>query len=262
MIYFSWPLDAIQLFILLLFRVLGVVGAAPVFGGVQVPLQAKLALGLALTVLLYPLALADPASFPVIPSWFHLLGLAVQEVLLGLFLGFMAQFVFFAVQFAGQLVGMQMGFGIVGVLDPDSGAQISIIAQLQYTVAIVLFLLLNGHHLVLQSLWQSVELLPIGGAHLDGLLLEEGIRQSGRVLTLGVQLAAPVLAALLLAEVAMGVIARTVPQMNIFIVGFPVKIALGVFMLVMTLPMLGPWLDQQTRATATLLDAIVQHLAR
>jgi flagellar biosynthetic protein FliR len=129
-------------------------------------------------------------------------------------------------------------------------------------VALVLFLLLNGHHLVLQALWQSVELLPIGGAHLDALLLEEGIRQSGRVLTLGVQLAAPLLAALLLAEVAMGVIARTVPQMNIFIVGFPVKIALGVFMLVMTLPLLSQWLDQQTRATATLLDALVQHLAR
>ena len=261
MIFVSWPLDSVQLFVLLLIRCLGLVGAAPVFGGVQVPVQAKLSLGLALAALLFPLALSHPGDFPVIGNWYQMLGLGVQEALLGLFIGFMAQLVFFAVQFAGQLVGMQMGFGIVGVLDPDSGQQVSIISQMQYMLAIVLFLLINGHHLVLQALWQSVEILPIGHAHLDGLLMQEGIRQSARVLTLGVQLASPILAALLLSEVAMGIIARTVPQMNIFIVGFPVKIGLGIFMLVMLLPMLSQWLQQETLHTAALLDALVRRLA-
>ncbi len=260
MTFFSWPVASVQLFLLLLFRCLGIIGAAPALGARQFPVRAKVALGLGLTMLLYPLIQARPDALPEINGWWGLLGLAFHELVLGLFLGFLVHLSFMAIQFSGQLIGMAMGFGIVSVLDPDSGQQISIISQLQYMAALVLFFVLGGHHIVLEALWHSFELLPVGRVSLDALVLDTGIRESARVLTLGFQIAAPILGALFLTEAAMGLIARTVPQMNIFIVGFPVKIAVGLGMLILLLPAMVQVLGQELNRTGELLSGLLRHL--
>jgi len=234
-VFFEVSLPWIQAHALLLARCLGVVAGMPVIGGRGVPRRAKLALGLLLAILLAP-ALEAGGWAPLPLDWGPLLARGAVETLFGLLLGFVAQLPIWAAQLGGQLIGFQMGFGIVSVLDPDSGDQQSLIAGLQQQAALVLFLVLDGHHLVLGALARSLELLPPGAVQLTPALMDSGIALSGEVLSIGLRMGAPVLAALFLSEVALGVIARTVPQMNIFIVGFPLKIGVGIVMLAIGLP--------------------------
>lgn len=233
--FFSWPTAWVEVFLLALFRVAGIVGAMPVLGGRAVPARVKLALALVLTLVLLP---ALPLErWPLQPHgiW-QWLGLAAHELLFGILLGFAAQVPVLAMQLAGELIGLQMGFGIAAVLDPEAGGQENLIAGLLQVVALLLFLTFDGHHVVLRALADSFRAVPPGGLALSPDLLGEGIRLTGRLLELGLRLGAPVLAALLLAEAGLGLVARTVPQMNIFIVGFPLKIGLGFAMLALTLP--------------------------
>lgn len=225
----------IQSHALLFFRCLGVVAGMPVLGDRSTPKRVKLLLGLLLAILLAPAIQAGGWS-PTPLDWGPLAWRAMTETLFGLLLGFVAQLPIWAAQLAGQLVGFQMGFGIVSVIDPNSGDQQSVIAGLQQQAALILFLVLGGHHIVLESMARGLTLLPPGSVHLTPQLMDRGIRLSGELLVVGVRMGAPILAALFLTEVGLGVIARTVPQMNIFIVGFPLKIGVGIVMLGLALP--------------------------
>jgi flagellar biosynthetic protein FliR len=233
--FFQWPAAWGEVFLLVLFRVAGVVGAMPALGARAIPVRVRLAMALLLTVAVLP---AVPlAAWPLEPKgpWV-LAGLIAHEVLLGLLLGFAAQLPILAVQMAGDMIGLQMGFGVAAVFDPDTGSQENLIASLLRTGALLLFFSFGGHHLVIQALADSFRALPPGGMRLSPDLLDEGIRLTGHLLDLGLKLGAPALAALLLVEVGLGLVARTVPQMNIFIVGFPLKIALGFLLVAVTLP--------------------------
>ncbi len=228
--FFEFPLALVELFLLVLMRILGLLIAAPFFGSRATNTRWKISFGIILTLIVIPLLPVDhlPPGPHSIYSW---LGMAFHEVFLGVFLGAVIQALFWAAQFAGQLVGVQMGFGVVAVLDPESGSQESLISQLLRWGLLLIFLVLDGHHMILSALFESFQRLPIGGVELSGLLRDDAIRISGEVLILGLRMGAPVLAALLLAEVGLGVVARVVPQMNIFIVGFPLKIGVGIVML-------------------------------
>lgn len=252
---FNWPVAWVEVFLLAVFRVAGVLGAMPVLGGRGVPARVKLSLALLITFLLLP---ALPLqTWPLQPhgiwDW---LGLVTQEVLFGLLLGFAAQLPILAMQMAGELIGLQMGFGIAAVLDPETGSQENPLASLLRNTALLLFLVFNGHHIVLKALADSFQALPPGGLHLSPDLLDQGIGLTGHLLDLGLRLGAPALAALLLAEVGLGLIARTVPQMNIFIVGFPLKIGLGFAMLALTLPSVLLLFRQEIGALAEVLGRL------
>jgi len=186
--------------------------------------------------------------------------LAFHEVALGLFLGFVVQFLIWAVQFAGQMVGFQMGFGIVSVIDPESGQQLSLIARYKALVALILFIVLDGHHLLLEALVYSFEILPAGSVLLSRLLFDEILRLSARIFVLGLMIGAPMMAALLLSEMGMGIVARTVPQMNIFIVGFPLKISVGLAMLALVLPYLVVFFDSRLQELARGLSDLLGRL--
>jgi len=234
-IFFNWPLAWVEVLLLVAFRILGVVGAMPILGSRAVPMRVKVALSLVLTFLLLP---AIPfAQWPLEPRGFwNLAALVIHESLLGLMIGFAAQVPIWAMQAAGELIGLQMGFGIAAVIDPESGGQENVMASLLRNMALLLFLLAGGHQVVLEALGESLRTLPPGSMRLSPDLLDEGIRLSGHLLDLGLRLGAPAMAALLLTEVGLGLVARTVPQMNIFIVGFPLKIGLGFAMVAITLP--------------------------
>ena len=250
--FFNWPIAWVEVFLLVLFRVGGIVGAMPVLGGRTVPVRVKLALALVVSLVLLPTL--PLGAWPLQPHgiW-QWLGLAAHEALFGLLLGFAAQLPVLAMQMAGELIGLQMGFGIAAVLDPESGNQENLIASLLQNLALLLFLVFGGHHIVLEALADSFRTLPPGALILSPDLLGEGIHLSGHLLDLGLRLGAPVLAALLLSEVGLGLIARTVPQMNIFIVGFPLKIGLGFAMLALTLPSTLLLFRQEIGALAELL---------
>jgi len=171
-----------------------------------------------------------------------LLALAA-EVLTGYALGLVGYVFFAAIQLAGQLIDMQMGFGIVNVLDPQSGMQVPLVGSLYYLLALLIFLGIDGHHQLLSAVYQSYDVIPILGGNFQPGFTEFLVKLAGYMFVMGVKLAAPIVAALLVADAALGFMARTVPQMNIFLVGMPLKILGGIFMLLLTLPVY-VWLIQ------------------
>ena len=156
---------------------------------------------------------------------------------MGVVLGFAVLLLFMGIQFAGQLAGLQMGFGIVNVIDPQSQDQISIIGQFLNILAILLILSLDGHHIILNGLMASFDTVPLGGVVLKASIVQKMIVLTSELFTIAIKISAPILISLFLVSVAMGVLARTVPQMNVFIVGFPVQLAVGLFVLVASLPL-------------------------
>lgn len=223
-----------QNFLLVFFRVGGILFSAPIFGNRSVPSHLKVGLALIISLIF--------ASGKVISTDFHpeiyFLGIAlIGEVFIGVIIGFTARLIFTAVQLSGQLVGFQMGFAIVNVVDPQTGNQIPVIAQFENILAILIFLSINAHHWFLRATAESFALVPPFGFHYPSELAGEIMRLAGNMFVIAVKIGAPMIAVLFFTSMALGVIARTVPQMNIFIVAFPLKIAIGLIFLFFSLPL-------------------------
>ena len=226
--------DHFQVYLLLLLRLSGFIFTAPIFGERYIPPQVKVVLSLLLALFFYVFAVPQGAQLihQPLPYWV----LLIKEVVWGFLIGFACQLVFIGVQFSGQITGFQMGFGVVNVIDPQSGGQVSIISRLQYLLAVLIFLAMDGHHFLLQALASSFDLLPLGQIEFASAAGERLLRLTGGVFLIAVKIAAPVMVSLLLTSVALGILARTVPQMNVFIVGFPLKIGIGMIALACSLP--------------------------
>jgi flagellar biosynthetic protein FliR len=223
--------------LLLMLRVSGILVAAPIFSHRSVPNIIKIGLIIITSLIILPTLTPLKINLPA-----DLLGLVVvliKEVAAGLAIGFSAQMLFIGVQFAGDLIGLQMGFGIVNVMDPNSESQVPLVGQFQLIIATLIFLSLDGHHLVLSSIINSVKVIPLGQVAFSNLSAELVIRAGVNTLAQGIKLGAPCIVTLFLLDVALGIVARTVPQMNVFIVGFPLKIGGGLLMLGASLPLFG-----------------------
>lgn len=230
-------LDQVLIWALVFLRMVSALVAMPVFGYRGVPLVVKIGLAAFLAYLLLP-GIRPPQGLILGSAGLPMLiALALPEIAAGLLVGLVAHFIFYGVQLSGQYLGLQMGFGIVNVMDPQTEEQISIIAQLQYLFATLIFITFNGHHFLLTGLQQTYQAAPLGGVHFPAGLIATFVKLSGDLFIAGVKIAAPVMAALFLSEVALGIIARTVPQMNIFIVGFPLKIGVGLLALALSWPL-------------------------
>ena len=226
-------LDQFHIFLLILLRVSTLLIVAPIFGHRLFLARAKVGLAVMVSMVVFPLV----DGFDVPEGFFPYAVMMVGEVILGLVLGYVVLLLFIGVQFAGQLAGLQMGFGIVNVIDPQSHDQISIIGQFLNILAILMVLTLDGHHIILNGLLGSFEAVPLGGVVLQASIAHKLIALSSEVFVIAIKISAPILVALFLISTAMGVLARTVPQMNVFIVGFPVQLAVGLSVLVATLPL-------------------------
>ena len=233
-----WPLTAegVEVFALLLIRSLGFYIAGPVFAQRGLPAQVKILLGVTTALALFPVVSVAPG--PMASSLPMLLFAVAGETFIGVVLGFGAALPFIGIRVAAGLMGIQMGFGIVNVLSPQDGARVPLVAKLYEILAITLFLLLNGHHLLLRSLGTSLRLIPLGGVSLQAGLADQLLAMAGSVFAVALSVGGPIIAVLFLTVAAMGFVARTVPQMNIFIVGFPIKIGLGLLGIALTLPFL------------------------
>ncbi|MBC7084093.1 MAG: flagellar type III secretion system protein FliR [Firmicutes bacterium] len=224
-----------QTYLLVLARIGGVFGFAPVFGSYNVPLQVKAGMSAALALVTFPLVQAPPTGYPGdIVSYAVCVG---REILVGAIIGYVASLFMVAVQLAGQLVDIQIGFGLVNVVDPVANRQVTVMGQFQYLLAMLLFLVFNGHHMVLAGLVESYAVVPISGFTLTAKLQAGVVRLFCNTVVVAFKIAAPVTCTLLLADVVMAVLARTVPQMNVFIVGFPLKIGVGLLTLLVALPL-------------------------
>ncbi len=229
-------------FLLVLARCAGLVMGAPLFGHLLVPLRGRIGLALVLAIALAPVAVTEVTAPPTL--WV-MAGLVVSESIVGLVLGFLAQLIFAGVQLGGQVAGIQIGFGLANLIDPQSNAQSTVVAEWQQLMALLAFLALDVHHLLLRALFESFVVVPIGTVVLGTGVLRGVVMKAGEIFAIGMRIAAPVLIVLLLTNAALGVLARTIPQLNVFVVGFPVNVGVGLVMLGAALPFTFRFLQQE-----------------
>ena len=221
-------------FFLIFIRVSGILFAAPLFGDPIVPNQLRLSLGLVLALILTPVIQLNPWSYT--PGPFTFVYLVAGELLIGLIIGFAAKLLFAGVQLSGQLIGYQMGFAVANVLDPISGSQVSLFAEFELLAALMIFLGINAHHMLIKAIVNSFQLIPPLQFQPQGILLEKIMAMASQIFILAVQVGAPAIVVLLFTNVFFGIMARTVPEMNIFIVAMPLGIAIGLFALGISMP--------------------------
>jgi len=215
-------------------RISGFVFAAPVFGSRLVPVLVKVWFSLVFAVALVPVVgLGSELPSFASPAYFIL---AAREVLLGLLIGFISTFFIYGVEFAGHVLGLQMGFAASTLFDPLSSTEVSVIGRFQGLLAITLFLGMNGHHVLLSSLASSYRVMAPSISGLAASGMNEFICATANVFSVAVRISIPVLSAIVMVEVGLALLAKTVPQMNIFVVGFPLKIAVGLTVLGFSIP--------------------------
>jgi len=203
----------------------------PFLGSGGIPNRIKAALTIAFTACLFPTYMPPTATL-VNVNWLSVL---FSETLIGLALGLSVQFVFEAVELAGSLCGVQLGYSLETLIDPQTKAQSPVIATFYNMIAILIFLQLNVHHWILRGLAESFDYLPPGTIISGHAMAAELIRASGVMLTAGVQIAAPIILAALMVDIALGFIGRAAPQMPVMLVGISIKDLLGLAMLGTTL---------------------------
>lgn len=220
-------------FALVLSRVAGIFSAIPVFGGRTIPLHVKVVIIMMITLVCFP---ALSITAPAIPTdVFTLALLVLREVMVGVTLGFITRIIFSAVEFSGQIIGMQMGFTISSIIDPSQGTQTQIMSVMQTLLATLMFLSMNIHHLFIRTIVDSFRIVPLGGWHMNPEIISFIVKGTSDIFILGLRLAAPVMVALLLTSVTLGIMARAFPQMNIFMVSMPLNIGIGFIVLGLTL---------------------------
>jgi len=182
-----------------------------------------------------------------------MLQLMIAEFIIGMVLGLLVQIFFEAVRMMGQLVGFQTGFAITNILDPQSGMQVSILSNMAYLVAMVLFLLLNGHHILLSAMSESFEVINVGSLSLNSQIFQKIMHTSGDMFVIAIKIGAPAIAALLFTKVVFGVVTKLIPQMNIMIVAFPVQIVIGLLFFGISLNVLMSVMERYLGALSSLL---------
>ena len=228
-------------FFLTFFRISLIVFLLPFFGGESVPATVKGALCMVLSLALWPHLAFSGSYFPTHPL--QVLVMLVGELIMGLMLGLVVQFVFAAVQTGGQLIGFQMGFTMVSVVDPLSGVSEAVTAHFLYMVALLVFLSLNGHCFLLQGLAASFKVVPPGGLLITPALTEHMLSLSTQVFVLAVKISAPVLAVLFLMELALALVSKAAPQMNILMIGFPLRIGVGFLFIGMIFTLIATYMN-------------------
>ncbi len=257
--FFPITLRDAQLFFLTFIRAGGVLFFAPLLGHRSLPVQFRLGLAFFLALIFFPILRVG--SFVPIHDPIHLVLVVVLELLVGLLLGFTALLTFAGIRFGAELAGFQMGFTIASVFDPQSAGQVSVFTQFFDLLVLLFFLSLNGHHWFLQALGESFRLIPPLTPAFSPALADLLIASASRLFLIGLQLAAPVLAAIFLAYVALGLLARTVPQMNMLISSFSVTIPLGFLALIAALSLMSGTLQAVFEQMARDLSLVVRSLS-
>ncbi|MFH1035763.1 MAG: flagellar biosynthetic protein FliR [Pseudomonadota bacterium] len=243
-------------FLLVLIRAAALIATLPFFGSPNVPEMVKAGLALSLALLISPMVKIDPALLP--RDMWQLALLAAGELMIGMILGMVVRLLLTSVQIMGQLAGFQMGFSVANVFDPIGGGQVAVVAQFCYVMALLAFLGVGGHLHFFRALADSFQVVPPGGFSLSRALYEQFMGLVTQMFLLSVKIGAPVVGALLFTQVAMGVVAKTVPQMNILIVGFPVTISVGLIFLSLTLSILVPLMSRVFKDLGPVLDSFLK----
>ncbi len=229
--------DNFQIFLLIFMRFLGLFVVAPLFSSFLIPIRYKVLFSILFTVIVYP-ALTE--FKPVIPDHLINFGLMlITQLIIGLVIGFIVTIIFTAFQLTAQFYHFQMGFGINQVFDPLSRIQVPILSQLQYILTILVFISINGHHLLIRALYESYEIVPVidfTNPKTMQFFATNLSRIFSSMFMLALKIGFPLMATMFLVSLTLGLLAKASPQMNIFMVGFPLQIGIGLVSLIIVMP--------------------------
>lgn len=222
-------------FILIFFRVMAVIVVLPFVGSSAVPKWIKIGMAFFISLTVYPLVVKNQliphVSFPT------LLLMVLSQILIGLILGFLVLIIFTGVELAGQFMGLQIGFGMISLLNPiASNQQVALIANMQNFIALMIFIETSAFFFVIEGLYKSFETIPLTFIHFSPLIFKYLVLKAGDIFIIGVELSMPIVIVIVLLNVIIALMGRLAPQFNIFAIGFPITILVGLYVLYMAEP--------------------------
>lgn len=232
----------IAAFVLVLTRTSGIFLISPFFGSLNVPVQLRAAAAITMAMIIFPVIVSETVvTAPASVLMFA--GTVVQEMFIGWLIGFVAYVVMAAINMSGKIMDLQIGFAVANVMDPTSGQQSPLIGSFLYNLSVIYLLVVNGHHMIIAGVVESFRSVPLDSVVWNPSLANFMVDLTNGVLLTGMKIAMPVTFAILITNVGMGILARTMPQMNIFVVGIPMHLMIGLFMLAMLMPFYVLFLD-------------------
>ncbi|SFQ10631.1 flagellar biosynthetic protein FliR [Nitrosomonas cryotolerans] len=228
---FLWPFS----------RILALITSAPIFSSPSIPIRVKLGFATVITILIAPTLKSLPAIDP--GSGIGLL-IIIQQVIIGLAIGLTMRIIFMAVEMAGEVIGLQMGLGFATFFDPQNTSQTPLISRFLGIIASLAFIAMNGHLQIITFISKSFDTLPIGSTGITTPMFVTLTKWGGEIFLTGLQLSLPVLTALLITNLALGILTRVAPQLNIFAVGFPLTLSIGFLVLALSIPFFTPILER------------------
>lgn len=236
---FDYILRSSYIFFLVLARMSGIFIASPIFGRRNIPAYFKIGFAFFLSiivVLLYRFNFAIPQNI------LEFVFLVIKEFLVGLIIGFISYMIFSAILFAGQIIDNAIGFGMANVIDPMNEIQVPLLGNFLYLYMLVIFFITDAHHTLIRAVVYSYKVVPLGYSSILPGLSHKFVTFFIELFIIGVEIGLPVLMSMLIVDIMLGILSRAVPQMNVFIVGLPIKIAIGFMVLVIVLPIMNKML--------------------
>ena len=232
--FFTYSLTQVFGFSLVLIRISGLCVVAPFFGGEQVPRQIRVLLALAMSFVIFPALALNIQALPSEPLSYLII--VAKELAIGLLIGFLVTAIFFGFQLGGRFISIHMGLSMARMLDPFSSDRTSAIGQILALLTLTIFLIINGHHLILRALYDSFDKIPVLQVSFHEGIFNHAIEMFNIVIRTSIRVAAPTMAALFAINIIFGFIARLIPRMNVFILSLPAKIGVGVIIVTIALP--------------------------
>lgn len=226
-------LNKYQIFLLILVRATGIFVITPIFSRKNIPMIFKIGFALFMSIIIFNII--DDNTLVI--NGFDTILLTIKEFSVGLIIGFISYVFFTTMYIAGQIIDMQVGFGMVNVLDPQHNIQLPITGNFYHILTVLIFLTTNSHHLLIRALVDSYTIIPIGHFTFSSELTNQMIEIFTQVFIIGFKIASPILATIFIANALLGIMAKTMPQMNVFVIGMPLKVASGLVVIFLTLPL-------------------------
>lgn len=245
--YFLTFINNMPFFMIVFFRVGGMLLFAPVFGHANIPMQVRIALALTFTVVLYSVLQKNQPPLPTTIMPF--VEIAVKEIAIGAVVGFAASLIFTSVTMAGNLITNQIGLDTATIVDPSSeiGEEEQVITVFLNMIAVLVFLAIDGHHWFIKATAQSFDIIPVGGFHFTTVTLAKILSMFNALFIVGFKMSAPSLLAILLTVVVLGLMTKVAQEINVFNIAFQIKILIGFFLLIISLPLIIPIIERYIR---------------
>lgn len=241
-----------------LLRVMALIMTAPILSEKSIPKRVKIGLGMLITFVIAPTL--PPVNIPIFSP--QAVWLALQQVLIGVAIGFTMQLAFAAIRTAGELIGLQMGLSFATFFDPGSHLNMPVLARVIDMLAMLLFLTFNGHLWLISMLVDTFHSLPIGGNPVNSNAFLALTRAAGLIFINGLMLALPVITLLLTVNLSLGLLNRMAPQLSVFVIGFPITLTVGLILMGLLMPLIAPFCEHLFSEIFNLLSDIVRELPR